>query len=363
MFKFKKKIGIFILILFMLFVFSVIFAIININNENILDGIFIGGIDVSNMSKDDAYSKISKSIENREHENIKISILENDEININFNDFNINYDINSSINDAFNIGRHENIFKNNFDILKLKLKPKKIDLKFQIEEDKISSIIDDITSKLQNKMIQSSYYIEENNLIIEQGKKGNSIDDTDFKNKLFNLLNDLSTKNYSIDLKIIEISPDKIDIDKIYKGIYKEPKNAYYEEEPFKVYNEITGISFDKKNAYKLLETEQEKYIIPLQITKPEITTSDLNINIFHDMLATFTTKYDLSNEDRTTNLELAASKIDGTILNPNEKFSYNKIVGARTISAGYKEAKIYSNGEVVDGIRRWHLPSILYTL
>ena len=33
------------------------------------------------------------------------------------------------------------------------------------------------------------------------------------------------------------------------------------------------------------------------------------------------------------------------------ETFSYNKALGARTAAAGYKNAKVYSNGEVVDGI------------
>ena len=35
----------------------------------------------------------------------------------------------------------------------------------------------------------------------------------------------------------------------------------------------------------------------------------------------------------------------------PGETFSYNKTLGERTIAAGYKEAKIYSNGQVVDGL------------
>ena len=35
----------------------------------------------------------------------------------------------------------------------------------------------------------------------------------------------------------------------------------------------------------------------------------------------------------------------------PGETFSYNKVVGARTISAGYKEAPIYLSGQVVDGL------------
>ena len=49
--------------------------------------------------------------------------------------------------------------------------------------------------------------------------------------------------------------------------------------------------------------------------------------------------------------MELSAEKINGKIISPNEEFSYNLTVGARTIEAGYKEAKIYSNGQVVDGI------------
>ena len=35
----------------------------------------------------------------------------------------------------------------------------------------------------------------------------------------------------------------------------------------------------------------------------------------------------------------------------PGETFSYNKVVGARTIQAGYKEAPIYVSGRVEDGI------------
>jgi len=35
----------------------------------------------------------------------------------------------------------------------------------------------------------------------------------------------------------------------------------------------------------------------------------------------------------------------------PGEIFSYNKIVGERTIAKGYKEAAVYSGGKVVDGI------------
>ena len=68
-------------------------------------------------------------------------------------------------------------------------------------------------------------------------------------------------------------------------------------------------------------------------------------------MISTFSTKYNAGNADRTTNLRLAANKINGTVLLPNEEFSYNAVVGERTINAGYKMAATYSNGTVVDGL------------
>ena len=71
----------------------------------------------------------------------------------------------------------------------------------------------------------------------------------------------------------------------------------------------------------------------------------------FPDLLSSFSTRYSTSAVDRTTNLRLAAEKINGTVLMPGETFSYNQVVGARTIAAGYKEAPIYVQGKVVDGL------------
>ncbi len=60
------------------------------------------------------------------------------------------------------------------------------------------------------------------------------------------------------------------------------------------------------------------------------------------------TTAYDASNINRNNNLVLSSKKLNGTIVNPGEVFSYNQTIGKRTIAAGYKEAKAYANGKVV---------------
>ena len=60
---------------------------------------------------------------------------------------------------------------------------------------------------------------------------------------------------------------------------------------------------------------------------------------------------YSWWNFDRTNNLELASTKIDGTMLLPGEEFSYNETVGERTEENGYREAKVIAEYGYTDGI------------
>ena len=350
--KFKKNfLIIFFIILFLLIIFSVFFSLININNNNIFNGISINNIDISGMSKEEANAKISNLIQNKKDKNLNIKIDSEENVTTTFDYLEVNYNLKNCINEAFNIGRSGNIFKNNFEILNLLFNKKNLNLNIEINTDNLNSLVDELSSNLDNKVIQSSYYIENNNLIITKGQSGNTINIEDFSNNLYNILNNLTSTENFIEAKTMFVKPEPINIDKIYADIYKEVKNAYYEENQFKVYPETIGISFDLANAKSLIEKDQTEYVIPLEYSYPEITINDLNINIFKDKLSFFTTYYDTSNKDRAKNLELSAEKINGKILSPGEEFSYNSIVGERTISAGYKEAKIYSNGKVVDGI------------
>ena len=66
--------------------------------------------------------------------------------------------------------------------------------------------------------------------------------------------------------------------------------------------------------------------------------------------LATFTTNT-TSNSKRNTNVRLAAEALNGTIVQPGEEFSFNKVVGQRTAEKGYQAAAAYSSGEVVQEI------------
>ncbi len=70
----------------------------------------------------------------------------------------------------------------------------------------------------------------------------------------------------------------------------------------------------------------------------------------YSNVYATYSSYY-VNNKDRTTNLKIASKKINGTIIQPGETFDFNKVVGPRTASKGYKKAHVFSGGDVTMGL------------
>lgn len=67
--------------------------------------------------------------------------------------------------------------------------------------------------------------------------------------------------------------------------------------------------------------------------------------------LTGFTTHYDSSNKGRSNNLELAARLIDGIVLEPGDRFSFNEIVGPRRLDLGFLPAPEIVGEEFVEGV------------
>ena len=352
--KRKKKILIIILLITILIafiIFSTIFSFININNQNMISGVSINDIDISGLSKEEAKSRVENVFNEKINEEIKVVYGEY-ESTINPTLIEANFDIDKSIEEAYEVGRSGNIISNNYSILHALISKKDITTDLSINEEATKKIIKDIGANLPGAIIETSYYIEDGNLIITRGKEGLVVNSDKLIELIYEKLNNNNISQEYIDIPVENKKPDEINLQKIHDEIYREAKDAYYTQEPFKIYSEVEGIDFDVSEAQAIINEEyKEEYTIKLKITKPNKTINDIGTEAFPSLLSTFTTKYDRTNTNRTTNLQLAINKINGIVLLPGEEFSYNKVVGERTIAAGYKDAKIYSNGEVVDGL------------
>lgn len=200
-------------------------------------------------------------------------------------------------------------------------------------------------------MVQSSYEILEDKVVIKKGSKGTEVKRDILKEKIIANIEEFGPN--VIEFGVIVREPDAIDIDEIHDKIYKAPVDAYYTTNPFEIHEEESGVDFSISidEAKSLLETAEGECIIQLKTLTPSITTAQIGTEAFPDLLATCTSPYIASKVGRTTNLKIASGKIDGYVLMPGDTFSYNSVVGKRTVAAGFQLAGVYSGGGVVDGL------------
>ena len=353
------------LIVILIIVFSFLYAFINMASNKMLRGISIENIDVSNLSYEEAKVKISEAIDLKlaNESVLYLNGGENDfEEKVLPSQINATYNIDEILIKAYKLGRTPNILVNNYTIITTALFKRNYDLTFSYNESALDSIVQDIDSKIPGRMVEYNYSIDEDELTISKGKSGIIVDVDSLKNKILDeiksrdLTKILETGNSEIariEIPVNQAEPQKIDLDKIYSEIYKEPVNAYYEKQPFKIYPEENGIDFaiTLAEAKDLLKENKDEFVIPLKVIVPEVTMDQIGDEAFPDQLSQASTRYDASNRNRSRNLEIAAGKIDGKVLLPGEEFSFNGVVGKRTVEEGYRDAKIYSNGQVVDGL------------
>ena len=346
----KKKIFIIsILIIFLLFI-STIFAIVNMNNTNIISGVKVEGIDISKMSKEEAENVINDKIQVILKRDITLK-LDEYTTTITPEQIEMKFDYEDALNKAQNIAKTNNILIDNYQILKTNILKTNINMQITYNKEILSDMIKNINLEIPGAVKQVTYEINDDKLIITNGKSGIEVQEDKLEEKIIGNVKD-QLKDVINDIKIPtkEVEAEKIDIEKIHDEIYREAKDAYIEEDPFKLHVEENGLDFNisMEEAKKIVKEEKEEYEIPLKITKPKVRTEDLGDKIFKQTLSKYTTIYDAGNTSRASNIALACKTINETIIQPGETFSYNKVLGNTTKEKGYKLGGAYVGGKVV---------------
>lgn len=350
----KSHIGllIFSIIFFIVFllasVFSTVFAFINVNNTTFVSGISILGIDVSGLSKDDAKQKVTDDVSNRL--STDVIFKHNDETyTLLPSSVGGSFDIDKVIDDAYSVGRNGNIFQNNFAILNAMINSKNFIPDFSFNSDSFDDSISQMNSNFADGIVEPSYDISGNNLIIKSGKNGNIVDSDKIKSLFVDKLTVVPYNTDSIEVPVFFKEANKIDIAAIHSEIYKEAQDASYTTNPYAVYPSSNGLDFNISidEAKALITGDKDSYTIPLKTLYPNVKTSDIGIEAFPDLLSSYSTSFASSSSNRATNVSLATNKINGKVLMPGEVFSFNGTVGKRTPQAGFKVAGVYMNGQV----------------
>lgn len=135
-----------------------------------------------------------------------------------------------------------------------------------------------------------------------------------------------------------------------------EPKNAKINisNGNISVENETDGKSInidelDSKIKEALKSNTNETIQLELETKKARITAEELSK--ITGPMGSYSSSYGTSALGRSTNIEIATRSINGTILMPGDTFSFNDVVGDRTVERGYQEAGTYVGNKVEPGI------------
>ncbi|HET9242390.1 MAG TPA: VanW family protein [Gaiella sp.] len=99
-----------------------------------------------------------------------------------------------------------------------------------------------------------------------------------------------------------------------------------------------------------IFSTRDRRATLAVRTTPPDRSTADAKAMGITGVVGSYTTTYG-GTEGRLHNVRLVAELIDGALVAPGARFSFNETTGERNASRGFAEAPVIINGELQNGI------------
>jgi vancomycin resistance protein YoaR len=134
-------------------------------------------------------------------------------------------------------------------------------------------------------------------------------------------------------------------------------RDAYIDLEKRELKPEAVGYRLDVYGTLARIDAALRKgedaVDAAVETIPPKLSAAELGNVKFDHVLGYFETRYSQGGKakERTYNLRLAASKLDGTVVMPGQVFDFNGTVGPRDEAHGYRVAPVIASGELVDGL------------
>lgn len=143
-------------------------------------------------------------------------------------------------------------------------------------------------------------------------------------------------------------------VDQLDKLTYKAPVNAKINDYggivPGEVGYKLNRHMF-KDNFYTYFFGKgSSKIDVPEVNIYPKVD-SEVLAHIKTQQIGQYITYFNSKNKSRSNNIELASKALDSHVVFPGETFSFNQVVGNRTIAKGYMRAPIIVRGELSEGV------------
>ena len=333
--------------------------------DTIFPNVWAEGIKVSGQTVEEATQTFIDEGYERNAEGISASMTfpDGSGFTVTGNDVGLALDAAQAARTVFTFGRTESFFNNMFTYIRsLFNRTDLFDLSTATMDDSpIRLLAAEYTAKFNETLFESSIEHNENHIVVIRGTGlFPAVEDEVFDLTVHTLLRAVSehehkSVTYTPEVNHQESLNSQInELQMLFDYIHVDAVSSQliFNDDEITVTESFTGKTFDFDSAVERLSNASigMPVEIPIYILYPYYTQEDLEGMLFRDVLAESTTTL-ANNSNRTSNVTLAARKIDGTILNPGDLFSFNEIVGSRTIANGFLEAPVILGGRLQPGI------------
>lgn len=323
-----------------------------VDTHTVSDGVYVGNISLGGLSLDQAKQSLEGLSFDEPYE---IKLLCNDKtytITTEGLDYTINTE--KTAEKAFNYGKSGNMFSKI--IAAFSAKHNKIDVLpvFEFDSTQIAEKLNEIGYQAIGTMTEHTVTIENNQIIVTPGTLGYNNDPTDALSTFeFALENQCENE---IKITFNSVAPQIMTIDRLYEFVSADGLDAAFEikDGEVEIIEGRSGYTFDEQEATEALTKLRvggEPVTINCTPVAPKLSSEELRAKLFNKELASYSTRYNAGQTNRSKNVAVAAGKLNGVIILPGDTLSFNATVGKRTTANGFMPAPEYQNGRSVTGI------------
>lgn len=320
----------------------------------IMDNVFVAGVNVGGMTKEEAYDAVIKAIGTNYTEGIMNVEFGNSVLVLAPSQTRPVLQVEGAVEEAYTCGRTGSNSQRQQEFRDAQFNSKVISLEpyLSLNTDYIRNAVSGFVDGFSGEYIPSGYALEGEmpalnaddfdktascqTLVIQTGNPGSSFDVDGICNAV---LEGYYLNQFDIQVpdKYLPDFPEPLDIDAIYQQLHVDAVEAVQDPVSGDVTPGSCGYTFDLAEARSKLEAAGygQEISIPLEYIIPE----KLDINgSFTETLSTYSTPVS-SNEAYNQNMKLLCKQLDGLILEPGDSFSFDTFFESRTEKNGYQLA------------------------
>jgi len=332
--------------------------------DTIFPNVWADGVNVSGMTLQDAVAHLIYVGYEDNAEGISATVIfpDNTSFSITGNDVGLSFNAMEAALAAFAFGRDDTFFRNEIQYIRSLFERTELnDLSTPVYDDSfIRLLAAEYTERFNTTLFNSSLVPNNEYITIIRGSGLHPAIEENVHSLAINTLRQAISTHDNITVRYSpeENAGDSIEaqiyeLQLLFDEIHDDAISAQWDVDTLSATTSSNGRTFDLEQAISSLRNAAngQRIIVEIETLEPEYTKEFFESVIFAHKLSDSTTREASGNSNRLGNIQLAANKINGTVINPGNEFSFNEIVGRRTVAAGFRAANTIRNGIFEPGI------------